>query len=56
MSEMTNTPATFFFWRQGENKSVTVHEMQDTRLAKAWGHALPRMEGGPNRPRAPPAR
>ena len=45
----------FFLRRQGE-RSQSVPETLDAGLTKAWGHALLRMEGGPNRPRAPPAR
>ena len=44
----------FFFRRKGRKGSQSVPETPNVRLTKA--QSLTRMEGGPNRPRAPPAR
>ena len=46
-----------FFSCDGKvTRSQSVPETPNVRLSKAWGHAVTRMEGGPNRALAPPAR
>ena len=46
-----------FFSCDGKvTRSQSVPETPNVCLTKAWGHAVTRMEGGPNRALAPPAR